>query len=68
VVVSTPVVDERGYTAETHTETHSPGALTRLVPVVPAGGDTAAEAASSAGVVESGCGIGGSASKRCAEG
>ena len=40
-----------------------PGGLTPLVPVVPAGSDTAAEAASSAGVVGSDCGIGGSASR-----
>ena len=40
-----------------------PGALTPLVPAVPAGSDTAAEAASSAGVVGSDCGIGGSASR-----
>jgi hypothetical protein len=40
-----------------------PGALTPLVPVVQAGGDAAAEAASSAGVVGSDCGIGGSASR-----
>lgn len=40
-----------------------PGALTPLVPVVQAGGDTAAEAASSAGVVGSDCEIGGSASR-----
>lgn len=40
-----------------------PDALTPLVPVVQAGGDTAAEAASSAGVVDSDCGIGGSASR-----
>jgi hypothetical protein len=39
------------------------GALTPLVPVDQAGGDTAAEAASSAGVVGSDCGIGGSASR-----
>lgn len=37
-----------------------PGALTPLVPVVQAGGDAAAEAA---GVVDSDCGIGGSASR-----
>lgn len=40
-----------------------PGALMPLVPVVQAGGDVAAEAASSAGVVGSDCGIGGSASR-----
>lgn len=39
------------------------GALTPLVPADQAGGDAAAEAASSAGVVGSDCGIGGSASR-----
>lgn len=39
------------------------GALVPLVPVDQAGGDTAAEAASSDGVVGSDCGIGGSASR-----
>lgn len=39
-----------------------PGALTPLVPVVQAGGDTAADAASTAGVVGWDCGIGGSVS------
>ena len=39
------------------------GTLTPLVPVVPAGGDTAAGTASSAGVVGTDCGIGGSASR-----
>ena len=57
----TPVVDERGYTAETQTKP-LPGCTDVI-----SSGDTAAEAASNAGVVESGCGIGGSASKRCAE-
>ncbi len=39
------------------------GALTPFAPAVQAGGDTVAEAASSAGVVGADCGIGGSASK-----
>jgi hypothetical protein len=40
-----------------------PGALTPFVAVVQVGGDTAAEAASSPGVVGSDCGIGGSVSR-----
>jgi hypothetical protein len=40
-----------------------PGELTPLAPVAQAGGDTAAETASRAGVIGSDCGIGGSASR-----
>ena len=62
VPVPKPVVDEVAPPRLAPRPT-PPGALAPLVPVVQAGGDTAAEAASSAGVVGSDCGIGGRASR-----